>query len=182
VYQVRYGSNSDYSIIALAPSSPAGDVDLTIEAFNYAESYRTPVFILSDEIISHMRERVTIPTPDKIRLVERKNPTCRRSDSSFPGVPRRGAAHALLRRRIRPAVSSFARTETGRPVTDFKNQSGWSSGSGTRSRSMPLHRPGGDRGLEDARVAVLSYGSVAERQRTRPGRCTSRGNPWLPCG
>ena len=51
IYQVRYGSNSDYSIIALAPDSPQEMFDLTVEAFNLSEQYRVPTFILADELV-----------------------------------------------------------------------------------------------------------------------------------
>ena len=30
---------------------------MTVEAFSIAESYRTPVILLLDEVVSHMRER-----------------------------------------------------------------------------------------------------------------------------
>jgi 2-oxoglutarate ferredoxin oxidoreductase subunit alpha len=57
-YTVRYGSNADYGIIALAPNSPQEMFDLTIEAFNLSEQYRVPTFVMADEMIAHMRERV----------------------------------------------------------------------------------------------------------------------------
>jgi 2-oxoglutarate ferredoxin oxidoreductase subunit alpha len=46
-YTVRYGSNADYAIIALAPSSPQEMFDLTIEAFNLSEQYRVPCLRIS---------------------------------------------------------------------------------------------------------------------------------------
>ena len=61
IYQIRYGSNADYSIIALVPDSPQEMFDLTIEAFNLSEKYRVPTFILGDETLAHMREKVVIP-------------------------------------------------------------------------------------------------------------------------
>lgn len=70
--QARWGSHGDYGIIALCPKSPQEFFDLTIIAFNYAEKYRVPVFILADAIVGHMTEKVVIPPVDKIELVERK--------------------------------------------------------------------------------------------------------------
>jgi 2-oxoglutarate ferredoxin oxidoreductase subunit alpha len=58
VMQARWGSHGDYPIIALSPSSVRETFDLTIQAFNFAERYRTPVILLMEEIIGHMRERV----------------------------------------------------------------------------------------------------------------------------
>ena len=76
VMQARWGSHGDYQVIALAPSSPQEMFDFTIRAFNLAEQYRTPVFIMADEVVGHMNERVVIPSPEEIELVDRKKPTC----------------------------------------------------------------------------------------------------------
>jgi len=75
VYQARRGSHSEYPIIALAPSSVKEMFTLTIEAFNLAETYRTPVILLSDALIGHMTESVEIPDISTIEIVERKTPT-----------------------------------------------------------------------------------------------------------
>jgi 2-oxoglutarate ferredoxin oxidoreductase subunit alpha len=74
VMQARWGSHGDYEIIALSPSSPQESFDLTVDAFNLADTYRVPVIILSDEIVGHMNEKVVIPEPDKIKIVPRKKP------------------------------------------------------------------------------------------------------------
>ncbi len=74
VMQAKWGSHGDYEIIALAPSSVQEMFDLTVECFNLAETYRVPVILLADEIVGHMWERVKIPPPEKITLVNRKKP------------------------------------------------------------------------------------------------------------
>ena len=76
VMQARWGSHGDYEIIALSPSSPQESFELTVDAFNLADIYRVPVIILSDEIVGHMTEKVTIPETEKIKIVHRKNPAC----------------------------------------------------------------------------------------------------------
>ncbi len=180
VYQVRYGSNADYSIIALAPSSPQEMFDLTIEAFNFAEQYRTPVFVMSDEIISHMRERVTIPTPEKIRLIERKKPDVppekfvpfrAESPEGVPPMPSFGDGYAL-------PVSSFARTETGRPTTDYKSQSElvqrlWDK---IEKQADTIARVETE-GVGGAEVAVISYGSVARAAKEAAKTLRHKGKP-----
>ncbi|PKP61158.1 pyruvate ferredoxin oxidoreductase [Candidatus Atribacteria bacterium HGW-Atribacteria-1] len=70
--QPKFGSHGEYQIIALVPSSPQEMFDFTIEAFNKAEKYRTPVFILADSSVGHMREKVEFPFEDEIVLEERK--------------------------------------------------------------------------------------------------------------
>ncbi len=74
VMQAKWGSHGDYEIVAYAPASCQEMFDLTIEAFNTAEKYRTPVIILSDEAIGHLREKVVIPEETSIKLIERKKP------------------------------------------------------------------------------------------------------------
>ena len=70
--QAKWGSHGDYEIIALSPDSPQECFDLTIEAFNLSETYRVPVFVMTDECIGHMHEKVVIPPAEEIKLVERK--------------------------------------------------------------------------------------------------------------
>jgi 2-oxoglutarate ferredoxin oxidoreductase subunit alpha len=72
VMQAKWGSHGDYEIIALAPSSVQEMFDLTIEAFNLAETYRVPTLVMADEVVAHMWERVVIPPAEKIRIVNRK--------------------------------------------------------------------------------------------------------------
>jgi 2-oxoglutarate/2-oxoacid ferredoxin oxidoreductase subunit alpha len=71
VMQARWGSHGDYEIIAVSPESPQEAFELTIEAFNFAEIYRVPVFVLLDECVGHMTERVVIPEADEIEVVPR---------------------------------------------------------------------------------------------------------------
>jgi len=72
VIQPRRGSHGDYQIIALAPSSVQEAFDYTVEAFNLAERFRTPVFVLSDAFLGHMREELVVPEADAIPVVDRK--------------------------------------------------------------------------------------------------------------
>lgn len=74
VMQARWGTHGDHPIIVLTPSSVKETFDLTIKAFNFAERYRTPVILLLDEIIGHMREKITLPDPDKVEIWDRKKP------------------------------------------------------------------------------------------------------------
>ena len=70
--QVRWGSHGDYEIIALCPNSPQECFDLTITAFNLAEQYRCPVFVMLDEVVGHMTEKVVIPPPEQIEVTPRR--------------------------------------------------------------------------------------------------------------
>ena len=74
VMQAKWGTHGDHPIIALSPSSVKETFDLTVKAFNFAEKYRQPVILLLDEIVGHMREKVTIPGSDELEIVDRKRP------------------------------------------------------------------------------------------------------------
>jgi 2-oxoglutarate ferredoxin oxidoreductase subunit alpha len=70
--QARWGSHGDYEVIALCPQSPQEAFDLTIDAFNLSEQYRSPVLVMLDECVGHMTEKVVIPEADAIEVLPRK--------------------------------------------------------------------------------------------------------------
>jgi 2-oxoglutarate ferredoxin oxidoreductase subunit alpha len=95
VMQARWGTHGDHPIIALCPSSVLECFTLTIKAFNYSEKYRTPVILLMDEVVGHMREKVVFPEPGQYEIVDRVKPSVPPEwylpyeDTSF-GVPPMG--------------------------------------------------------------------------------------------
>lgn len=70
--QIKWGSHGDFEVIALCPNSPQECFDLMIRAFNLTETWRVPVFLMMDEVVGHMTERVDIPPAEAIEVVERK--------------------------------------------------------------------------------------------------------------
>jgi 2-oxoglutarate ferredoxin oxidoreductase subunit alpha len=72
VMQAKWGSHGDYQIIALTPASVQEMFDQTVQAFNLSERYRVPVFVLADETVGHMRERLVIPDEKDLKLEYRK--------------------------------------------------------------------------------------------------------------
>jgi len=83
VMQARWGTHGDYASIVLSPNSVQEMFELTIEAFNLAESYRTPVILLADEIVAHMRERIVVPPLSEIEIVDRKR--TKKGETAFFG-------------------------------------------------------------------------------------------------
>ncbi len=75
VMQVRYGAHGDYVIPVFAPWSAQEAYDLTIKAFNVAESLRTPVILLSDAVVAHLWESVLLAEPGEIEVINRKKPS-----------------------------------------------------------------------------------------------------------
>ena len=74
VMQARWGTHGDHATICYAPSSVQECYDLAVKAFNMAERFRQPVLILSDEVVGHMREKVTKTDPGKLKIVNRVRP------------------------------------------------------------------------------------------------------------
>jgi 2-oxoglutarate ferredoxin oxidoreductase subunit alpha len=74
VMQARWGTHGDYAAVVLSPNSVQEMFDLTVRAFNLAEKFRTPVVLLADEIIAHMREKIVLPPLDKVKIVSRRKP------------------------------------------------------------------------------------------------------------
>lgn len=161
VYQAKYGSHGDYEIIALAPSSAQEAFDLTVKAFNLAETYRVPVYVLSDEIVGHTRERVQIDP--SIEIVPRIAPSkegyqafCPGADGLLHGMPAFNDGYRLL-------VEGQLHDETGNRVGHDVDASARlvrrlcekiTSRVDDLTDVEEIH-------LDDAEVAVVCYGSSA---------------------
>jgi 2-oxoglutarate ferredoxin oxidoreductase subunit alpha len=88
VNQARWGAHGDHAIIALTASNHQDIFAITVDAFNFSETYRTPVILLFDEVVGHMRERLEIPAPGEISLVERLKTSVREGVDYHPYLPR----------------------------------------------------------------------------------------------
>lgn len=75
VMQARWGSHGDSPIIALCPISVPECFSMTVKAVNLAEKFRTPVYLLLDEVTGHMRERIIIPEKEELEIINRKRTT-----------------------------------------------------------------------------------------------------------
>jgi len=80
VMQARWGTHGDHATIAYAPSSVQECFELTIAAFNASERFRQPVIILGDEVVGHTREKIVIPDAGSYQVVNRKRPTVNPDD------------------------------------------------------------------------------------------------------
>lgn len=88
VNQARWGTHGDHAIIAMTASNHQDVFAITVEAFNLAETYRTPVILLFDEVVGHMREALVIPEPRAIPLVERLRTSVKEGVDYHPYLPR----------------------------------------------------------------------------------------------
>ncbi len=168
VMQARWGSHGDYAIIALAPASPQEAFDLTIRAFNLAEKYRTPVFLLADEGVGHMFERVVIPPLDQIPIYPWRKPKqppgedflpFKAEEDGVPPFPVAGTGYRIH-------VTGLTHDERGYPVVTAEQQEKLITRligkiHHNRDDIIVLEEDGGPQGLEAADVVVVSYGISA---------------------
>ena len=73
---IRFAGHGEFQVIALAPMNCQELYDLTITAFNFAETYRCPVFVLSDAYLGHLHEPVYIQPKEEIikKVIKRELP------------------------------------------------------------------------------------------------------------
>ena len=88
VNQARWGTHGDHSIVALSASNHQDVFRMTVEAFNIAETYRTPVILLFDEVVGHMREKLIIPQEGEIPRVARLRTSLKEGVNYHPYLPR----------------------------------------------------------------------------------------------
>jgi 2-oxoglutarate ferredoxin oxidoreductase subunit alpha len=159
--QVRWGSHGDYRVIALCPDSPQECFDLCVEAFNLSELYRVPVFIMTDETVGHMHEKVVIPEAHEIKVVERHWYTGPK-DSYKPYVYDGGKTIAPMAKAgdgYRFHSTGLTHDERGYPaLTPDDNKKALThiieKIDGNREKIVRTE----DSGLEDCDVVVISYG------------------------
>jgi len=161
VMQSKWGSHGDYDIIALAPASVQEMFNLTITCFNLAETYRVPTFLLADGFIGHLWERVVIPSPEEIKLVERKKPSVP-PDEYVPFKPDDDLVPpmACFGEGYRVHVTGLTHDQRGYPQTDSPKIQ-----LELVQRLCEKIRKNADKiirtdefMLEDAEVAVIAYG------------------------
>ena len=87
VMQARWGTHGDHSIIVLSPWSVREAFDLAVKSVNYAERFRTPVILLADEIVGHLRENVELPAENEIEIYPRRLPKKTRAEGYEPYAP-----------------------------------------------------------------------------------------------
>lgn len=97
--QAKWGSHGDYQIIALSPWSVQEMYDQTIKAFNLAEQYRTPVLLMGEEAVGHLREKMDVKA--KVEVFNRiKKPGAppfgTEQDDGIPPMPAFGEGEKLL--------------------------------------------------------------------------------------
>ncbi|QAT48367.1 2-oxoacid:acceptor oxidoreductase subunit alpha [Caproiciproducens sp. NJN-50] len=176
VMQARWGTHGDHSVIALAPSSVQDCFDLMITAFNYAETYRTPVIFLADEIIGHLKERVMLRDPDEIRVVERTGPACA-PEKYLPYDHSNGLAPlASYGGKYVFKVNGSMHDEAGRPCTSPRNADRvirhLSEKIESHAEELTITR---EFRMDDAEYVVVAYGGTVRAALSAMEKARARG-------
>ncbi|MFO8033702.1 MAG: 2-oxoacid:acceptor oxidoreductase subunit alpha [Candidatus Bipolaricaulota bacterium] len=159
--QARWGSHGHYEIIALCPQSPQEAFDLTLRAFALSERFRTPVLIMTDEVVGHMYEKVEIP--EDVNEAPRRRPQVspegflpyKPDDDLVPPMACAGDGYRIHvtglthDERGYPDMSADAQDKLVRRLCEKVN------------RSPEEYTFWEEHSMEDAEVAVISYGISA---------------------
>jgi len=177
VMQARWGTHGDHPIIALSPSSVSETFDLTVQAFNFAERYRTPVILLMDEVIGHMRERVELPDLDTIELVERADTTVPPEwYKPYDNFPTDAPPLVPFGDGYRYHITGLHHDERGYPTNRLDEIQPWLERifrKIDRGLSDILLYDGD--GIEDAETLVIAYGATARSARHAVEMARERG-------
>ena len=177
--QPKRGSHGDYEIIALCPASPQEMFEHTVLAFNFAEKYRVPVFILSDAFVGHMREEVVIPEAGRIEIVNRKVTEIGTDPQKVKGfLDEDVAPMPIFGRGFRSHVTSSCHDEYGkRNLSDLTALDNF-----IRKLSDKILKHKEDivrveRDYEGAEVVLVSYGAVSRAAKMAAIRAREQGLP-----
>jgi 2-oxoglutarate ferredoxin oxidoreductase subunit alpha len=177
VMQARWGTHGDHPIIVLAVSSTKDCFDITVKAFNLAEKYRTPVIILSDEVVGHTREKINLPHPGEIEVIDRIRPNMPPEwyvpyEDNSRGVPPMGIFGDGYRYHVTGLIHDVRGFPTQRPdeIVPFLNR---------------IHRKISQHFFDilmvekeladDAEILVVAYGSVARSAKRAVREARRRG-------
>jgi len=161
--QTRWGTHGDHNIIALCPTSIEETFYLTIKAFNLAEEFMNPVVLLLDEVVAHMRERIRIPAPEEIEIVNRKKPAVPPEEYLPYKADEKGVAVlADFGTGYRYHVTGLTHDETGFPTNEPEKNKNLirrivNKIDNARDRIMDYE----EGNTEDAEILIFAYGSTS---------------------
>jgi len=163
--QARWGTHGDHPIIALTPSSVRESFDLAVKAFAFSELYRTPVLLMMDEVIAHMREKVDLTA--EVEVVERLG-TDVPSEWYFPYESGGADVPPLVPfgRGFRYHITGLFHDRAGFPTERLDEIQPW-----LKRVHAKIERNLADvllyklDGVEGARTLVVSYGATARSAR-----------------
>ena len=161
--QAKWGTHGDHPTIALYPWSVSEIYTTTIKAFNLAEKYRTPVILLLDEVIGHMREKLNLVDNKDITIIDRKMPECRPEDYK---------PYEVLDGELVPPMATFGTGYRYHVTGLIHDETGFPSNDGIVAENLVKRLLDKIENrediieydeylLEDADIAIVSFGAAA---------------------
>ncbi len=177
VMQARWGTHGDHPIVVLSASTVRECYDMTIEAFNLSEKFRTPVVLLIDEVIGHMREKITLSDDDEVKILDRVKPTVPPEwyipyEDTPLGVPAMANFGEGYRYHVTGLTHDVRGFPTSRPdeIGPFNHR---------LFRKIDQHLPEIQRAeffqTDDAEITLIAYGCVARSAKRAAVEARERG-------
>ncbi len=174
IMQAKWGSHGDALPIALSPWSVQEMFDLTLQAFNLAERFRVPVYLMGEEATAHLREGIRVP--ERVEVVERNrgpgDPFGTDEPDGVPPMPAFGDGQKLLVTGSTHDRRGFRKTddpETHRVLVERLHKKILNHAA--EIIQMEAYH------LEDARVGIVAYGFTARSALFAVNRLRKEGLP-----
>jgi 2-oxoglutarate ferredoxin oxidoreductase subunit alpha len=177
VMQARWGTHGDHPIIVLSASTVRECYEVTIQAFNLSEKFRTPVILLIDEVVGHMREKMVLDPEEKIEVVDRVKPTVPPEwyipyEDTAAGVP----AMANFGEGYRYHVTGLTHDIRGFPTSRPDEIGPFIARLHRKiSQNFSEIQKAEYYETEDAEVTIIAYGSVARSAKRAAREARERG-------
>jgi 2-oxoglutarate ferredoxin oxidoreductase subunit alpha len=167
--QARWGSHGDRPAIVLTAASVRGAYDTMVWAFGLAEAHRQPVVVLLDAVVAHMREPVDLPPPPAPRP-RVLTPSAEPSFGDHPFTPF-GSGRPVVVTGLSHDDEGLPRTGSARASERMLREAAARLAADPALGGLTAYR------LEDARVAILSYGVTARVARATVDALRGAGLP-----
>jgi len=173
----RWVTSGGLPVIALSPANVEEAYSLTYQAFNFAEKYRTPVFVLTNKEIGVTRESVDLDAVALPALIERK-----RTESDGDYLP-----HAFQSLTDVPPISDFGDSKIARFTTSTHDQAAYlTTDPETIQRMIDHYSAKIDQAADDitlvkkdfepdAEILMISYGIISRSVEAAVEKARSRG-------
>lgn len=163
LFQAKSPTHGDFLSIALAPASLEEAYELTVKAFNLAETLMTPVFLLLDETIGHMNGKAILPELKDLEIKKRAVYTGDKKEYKPYGAPANTPAT------LNPFFSGYhyhitglQHGDIGFPTEDAtivsNNMSRLFGKITSKMDEIAMHE---EFMIDDADILIIAFGSVA---------------------
>jgi 2-oxoglutarate ferredoxin oxidoreductase subunit alpha len=189
LFMAAFSAHGDVLRPVLAPTSVGDTFDVTVEAFNMAERYQTPVILLSDQEVAQRKETVDPIDTSRFKIEERRRPT----ETELADYTRFRLTEDGVSPISHPGMkggnyqgAGIEHNEKGNPTANGKihqamNEKRFRKLAPLKRRKDLLHIEGNP----DAKLAIVGWGSIAGVCREAYARAKADGIdvkllvPWL---